>query len=75
MEIAHGGNVYTSYSHNTSFEAGHGDVVNNGDTISYSGNTGLKDMADHLHFEVFMLYPNEDGNIDKLKLNPTAWFN
>ena len=75
MEVAHGGNVYTSYSHNTSFAVNYRDVVNSGDTITYSGKTGLEGMGAHLHFEVFLKYGDENGNIQKLKVNPVAWLN
>jgi murein DD-endopeptidase MepM/ murein hydrolase activator NlpD len=49
--VDHGGGLSTAYGHNSGFVASVGDQVAQGETISYSGNTG-NSSGPHVHFEV-----------------------
>ena len=49
--IDHGGGLSTAYAHQSRITASVGQVVNQGQTIGYSGCTG-NCSGDHLHFEI-----------------------
>jgi len=49
--INHGGGIFTIYAHNSKLEVEAGQVVEQGQTIALSGNTGNSTGA-HVHFEV-----------------------
>lgn len=49
--LDHGGGLQTCYAHQSSFAAGSGQSVSQGDVIGYVGCTGHC-FGDHLHFEV-----------------------
>jgi murein DD-endopeptidase MepM/ murein hydrolase activator NlpD len=49
--IDHGGGLATAYGHNSSFAAGTGSSVSQGQTIAYAGSTGHS-TGPHVHFEV-----------------------
>lgn len=46
------GNIYVLYAHLNESQVDLGDVVNQGDLIALSGNTGKATTAPHLHFEL-----------------------
>lgn len=52
VELAHGGDISTTYSHMSSVNVRPGTLVRQGDVIGYVGATGLA-TGPHLHFEVF----------------------
>ena len=49
--IDHGGGLSTCYAHQSSYATSVGDVVDQGQVVGYSGNTGSS-TGPHLHFEV-----------------------
>jgi murein DD-endopeptidase MepM/ murein hydrolase activator NlpD len=49
--IDHGGGLATAYGHNSSFAAGNGQSVAQGQVIAYAGSTG-NSTGPHVHFEV-----------------------
>jgi murein DD-endopeptidase MepM/ murein hydrolase activator NlpD len=49
--IDHGGGLSTAYGHNSSFAAGAGTSVSQGQVVAYAGSTG-NSTGPHVHFEV-----------------------
>ncbi|MDR1961025.1 MAG: peptidoglycan DD-metalloendopeptidase family protein [Gracilibacteraceae bacterium] len=63
--IDHGNGVVTFYAHNSSNLAQAGDVVDKGELIAYSGNSG-RSTGSHLHF---------GASINGASVNPLSFFN
>ena len=61
--LDHGRGVFTLYCHLSKFNVSVGDVVDVGDVIGYSGNTG-RSLGPHLHWELA---------IGGVTVNPLAW--
>lgn len=66
--IRHADGIYTQYAHLSKAFVHDGDTVQVGQQIAYSGGTGMKSTAPHLHFEV-RTGPNYLDDI-----NPDKWF-
>ncbi len=49
--IDHGGGLYSGYAHLSSFNVSEGQMVEAGDIVGMSGNTGLS-TGPHLHWEM-----------------------
>lgn len=62
--IDHGQNLFSIYSHLSSYKVKMGDEVTRGKIIGYTGVTGLAG-GDHLHFGMLM---------EGLPVNPTEWW-
>ena len=65
--------VYSLYAHLTSFEAKQGDMVEQGDVIALSGNTGGSRIP-HCHLEFRIGANKHANNIDPLELLPERDF-
>ncbi len=63
--VKHADNLYTFYQHLKSVSVSSGQNVKVGQTIAYSGNTGIG-SGPHLHFEV-RTSPNYGSEVDPLK--------
>lgn len=63
--VKHADNLYTFYQHLKSVAVSAGRNVSKGQTIAYSGNTGIG-SGPHLHFEV-RTSPNYGSEVDPLK--------
>ncbi len=63
--VKHADNLYTFYQHLKSIVVSAGRNVSKGQTIAYSGNTGIG-SGPHLHFEV-RTSPNYGSEVDPLK--------
>lgn len=61
--LDHGRGVFTVYCHLSKFEVEVGQIVNAGDVIGYTGNTG-RSLGPHLHFELA---------VGGVTVNPLAW--
>ncbi|MDW8351133.1 MAG: LysM peptidoglycan-binding domain-containing M23 family metallopeptidase [Anaerolineae bacterium] len=61
--LDHGRGVFTAYCHLSKFEVEPGQIVNVGDVIGYTGNTG-RSLGPHLHFELA---------VGGVTVNPLAW--
>lgn len=62
--VKHADNLYTFYQHLKSIAASAGQTVKKGETIAYSGNTGIG-SGPHLHFEV-RTSPNYGSEVNPL---------
>ncbi len=65
LVIDHGMNIFSSYSHMSSFQVKEGEVIKKGDIVGKSGNTGFT-TGPHLHFTIA---------IGKIFVNPHLFFN
>ena len=63
--VKHANNLYTFYQHLNSFAASIGQTVKKGQTIAYSGSSGIG-SGPHLHFEV-RTSPNYGSEVTPLK--------
>ena len=63
--VKHANNLYTFYQHLNSFAASIGQTVKKGQTIAYSGSSGIG-SGPHLHFEV-RTSPNYGSEVNPLK--------
>ena len=63
--VKHADNLYTFYQHLNSFAASIGQTVKKGQTIAYSGKSGIG-SGPHLHFEV-RTSPNYGSEVNPLK--------
>lgn len=63
--VKHADNLYTFYQHLNSFAASIGQTVKRGQTIAYSGKSGIG-SGPHLHFEV-RTSPNYGSEVNPLK--------
>ena len=61
--IDHGLGLYTIYGHCSALEVAEGDLVNRGDLIAKTGNTGLA-LGDHLHFGIL---------VQGIEVRPVEW--
>ncbi|WP_169238059.1 peptidoglycan DD-metalloendopeptidase family protein [Candidatus Roseilinea sp. NK_OTU-006] len=61
--LDHGRGVFTVYCHLSKFEVEVNQIVNAGDVIGYTGNTG-RSLGPHLHFELA---------VGGVTVNPLAW--
>ncbi|BCX04999.1 MAG: peptidase M23 [Candidatus Roseilinea sp.] len=61
--LDHGRGVFTVYCHLSKFEVELGQIVNAGDVIGYTGNTG-RTLGPHLHFELA---------VGGVTVNPLVW--
>ncbi len=61
--LDHGRGVFTVYCHLSRFEVEVGQIVNAGDVIGYTGNTG-RSLGPHLHFELA---------VGGVTVNPLVW--
>jgi murein DD-endopeptidase MepM/ murein hydrolase activator NlpD len=61
--IDHGRGVFTLYCHLSKFDVKVGDLVDAGDTIGFTGNTG-RSLGPHLHFELA---------VGGVTINPLPW--
>lgn len=60
--INHNNGTKTLYGHNSTLKVSVGDIVEKGQTIAFSGNTG-RSTGPHCHFEVII----NDNNVDPMK--------
>jgi murein DD-endopeptidase MepM/ murein hydrolase activator NlpD len=63
--IDHGRGVFTVYCHLAKFNVEPGAIVNSGDVIGFTGNTG-RSLGAHLHFEMA---------VGGVTVNPVPWLN
>jgi murein DD-endopeptidase MepM/ murein hydrolase activator NlpD len=61
--LDHGRGVFTIYCHLSKFNVKEGDVVDTGEVIGFTGNTG-RSLGPHLHFELA---------VGGVTVNPLAW--
>lgn len=61
--IDHGNEIFTLYSHLSTFKVQEGDIVKKGDIIALSGSTGRVN-GPHLHFSMY---------VNRAKINPVAF--
>mgnify|MGYP005678267029 FL=1 len=66
--IDHPYDLISVYKHNSSISVSQGEVVEQGQVIAFSGNSGMNTTGPHLHFEIwsngFSLNPEEFIDFD-----------
>ncbi len=67
--IKHPNNVISIYKHNQKLLRKTGDIVNQGEVIALSGNTGEKTTGPHLHFELW-IKDTPVNPVDFINFNP-----
>jgi len=66
MVIQHPGNIVSVYKHNSLMLKKEGDMVNGGQVVAVSGNTGEMTTGPHLHFELW---------VNGVPVNPVVFLN